>query len=86
MERELGRELAAGHPLFGLALRTLARRQDCDDVLYAIEDGTARVAVVHLTWTPSPPDVPPFPCAVIYPNLAMWAQEGMRTDAEEFST
>src|SRR5882672_11313792 len=34
MEGELARELAAEHPLFGLPMRTLARRQDCDDVLF----------------------------------------------------
>ena len=53
--QELLREVGVGHPLHGLPVRTLARRQDCDDVLFAIEDGTERVAVVHLTWTYSPP-------------------------------
>lgn len=32
MERELTRELSAGHPLYGVPVRTLARREDCDDV------------------------------------------------------
>ena len=85
MERELRRELSAGHPLFGLPVRTLARRQDCDDVLFAVEDGTGRVAVVHLTWTSSPPDQQPFPWTVLFPSLPAWAAEGMRADAEEFA-
>ena len=66
MERQLGRELSAEHPLFGLSVRTLARRQDCDDVLFAVEDGTGRVAVVHLTWTHSPPERPPWPDSALF--------------------
>jgi hypothetical protein len=60
MERELYRELADGHPLHGLPVQTLYRRKDCDDVLFAVEDGSKRVGVVHLTWTDCPPD--PLPC------------------------
>jgi hypothetical protein len=84
MERQLGRELATGHPLFGMVVRTLARRQDCDDVLFAVEDGSGRVAVVHLTWAASLPERLPFPCAVMYPSFEAWVAEGMRADAEEF--
>ena len=39
-ERELARELTRGHPLFGVAVRALARRQDCDDVLFALDGQT----------------------------------------------
>jgi hypothetical protein len=84
MSLQLSRELARGHPLFGLPVKTLARRQDCDDVLFAIEDGSGRVAVVHLTWTRSPPERPPCPWTVLYPTMAAWAAKGMRADAEEF--
>jgi hypothetical protein len=86
MERELRRELAAGHPLFGLPARALARRRDCDGVLFAVEDGSGRVAVVHLTWTPSPDERPRWPSTAVSPSLAVWAAEGMRVDAEEFGT
>ncbi|MFZ1008073.1 MAG: hypothetical protein WAN65_14630 [Candidatus Sulfotelmatobacter sp.] len=85
MERELARELAAAHPLFGLPMRTLGRRQDCDDVLFAVEDGSGRVAVVHLTWARHP-EPAPWPSAVVYPSLVAWAAQGMRADAEEFET
>lgn len=84
MERELGRELSAGHPLYGLPVRALGRRQDCDDVLFAIADGTGRVAVVHLTWTHSPPEPLPWPITIVYPSIDAWAEEGMRPDNEEF--
>jgi hypothetical protein len=84
MARELARELSAGHPLYGLPVRTLALRQDCDDVLFAIEDGTGRVAIVHLTWTHNPPEQPPWPGTVVYPSFGAWAAEGMRRDHEDF--
>jgi hypothetical protein len=84
MERELKRELSAGHPLFGLPVKTLARRQDRDDVLFALEDGTGRVAVVHLTWTQSPPEHPPWPDTNLFQNLVVWAADGMRSDAADF--
>lgn len=84
MQRELKRELSAGHPLFDLPVKTLARRQDCDDVLFALEDGTGCVAVVHLTWTQSPPERPPWPATTLFPSLENWAAVGMLSDAAEF--
>jgi hypothetical protein len=84
MKQELGRELSAGHPLFGLPVRTIGQRQDCDDVLFAVEDGTGRVAVVHLTWTYSPPEQPPWPATFVYPNFKTWLAEGMHRDHDDF--
>jgi hypothetical protein len=84
MERELKRELSVEHPLFGLPVKTLARRQDRDDVLFALEDGTGRVAVVHLTWTQSPPERPPWPVTTLFPSLENWAAVDMLSDAAEF--
>ena len=83
LERELSRELSAGHPLFGLSVRALGRRQDRDDVLFAVADGTERAAVVHLTWT-SRAEQWPWPEAVVYASLSAWAAEGMRADHDEF--
>ena len=85
MERELRRELSAGHPLFGLPVRTVGRRQDCDDVLFAIDDGTGRVAVVHLMWTPNSPERAPWPMTVVYPTFETWLAEGMQDDHDKFS-
>jgi hypothetical protein len=84
MERELNRELSVGHPLFGLPVKTLARRQDCDDVLFALQDGSGRVAVVHLTWTQSPPERQPWPGTTLFPSFETWVAEGMHSDAEDF--
>lgn len=46
---ELGRELPPGHVLAGLPVAARARRQDRDDVLFEILDGSGRIAQVHLT-------------------------------------
>ena len=86
MERELQRELSSGHPLFGMPVKTLARRQDCDDVLFAIQDGSGRVAVVHLTWTQSPPERSPWPVTTLFPNLGTWTVEAMHSDAAEWKS
>jgi hypothetical protein len=84
MERELARELAVGHPLFGLTIRALARHDDGDDVLFSILDGTYRVAVVHLTWISNPPDRPPWPASQFYEDLDVWVRDCMLPEHAEF--
>ncbi len=84
-EPELRREAGDGHPLHGVPVRGIGRRHDCDDVLFALEDGTGRVAVVHLTWTSTPPEQLPWPRARIWPSVDAWAAEGMRADHDEFA-
>lgn len=83
MEAELRRELGWGHPLFGVPVRAVGRRADRDDVLFALEDGTGRVAVVHLTWTYSPPERPPWPATAVFESWEAWAAEGMQADHDE---
>jgi hypothetical protein len=84
LEQELRRELGVGHPLHCLPARALGRRPDCDDVLFALEDGTGRVAAVHLTFTHSPPERPPWPLTTIYASFEAWVSECMHRDHEEF--
>jgi len=84
MSQELRRELSVGHPLYGLPVRATGRRQDSDDVLYAIEDGSGRFAVVHLTWWQSLPERPPWPWTVIYDSFDAWLAEGMQSDHDLF--
>jgi len=52
LEAELSRELVAGHPLFGRMARAEARRDDCDDVAFLVDDGVRYI--VHLTWADAP--------------------------------
>jgi hypothetical protein len=81
--RELHRELAPGHILYGMPVSAVARRQDCDDVLFALDDGSGRVAVVHLTW--SRETNPPFPVTDFFDSFSEWS-ESMRVDHDECDT
>jgi len=49
LEAELEREVARGHPLYGVGAKAIARRGDRDDVLFAVADSPT-VAVVHLSY------------------------------------
>jgi hypothetical protein len=70
LSTELTRELPTGHVLKGISVRCLARRQDRDDVLVELADGSGRLACVHLTWQVE--QEPLWPNAVIYENTAKW--------------
>jgi hypothetical protein len=70
---ELNRELPPSHPLSGLPLRAIGRRRDGDDVLFAIEDGSGRVASVHLTWRAAR-EVLPWPTTTLYKDLSAWVE------------
>lgn len=85
MERELHRELSPEHPLYDLPVRALARRQDCDDVLFQIADGTDRVAVVHLTWKQGGSETPPWPISATFPNFTAWVEDGMKPDHNDYA-
>lgn len=79
--QELHRELSPGHLLHGQTVMPLARRQDVDDVLYALADGSGRVAQVHLTFRGK--ERPPFPITKAFESIAAW-EETMRIDHAEF--
>lgn len=67
---ELRRETPPGHVLHGVPVRALARRRDCDDALFALEDGTSRVAVVHLTYAAEAD--PRWPDTEIFESRQAW--------------
>ncbi len=48
---ELNRELSKHSEIYGLKAKAIARRDDCDDVLFEIEGRQEKLAVVHLTWS-----------------------------------
>jgi hypothetical protein len=78
---ELRREVCQGHVLFGVPLSALARRQDCDDVLFSLNDGTGRFAKVHLTY--SKESNPTWPHSTIFDNWEHWSL-AMMADHNEF--
>lgn len=83
-ERVLAREVAPGHPLYGVPVAAVGKRYGTDDVLFRLLDGSGRVAVVHLTWTRSPPERPPWPATGVYADEAEFVAERMRPDHDEF--
>lgn len=71
-EAELARELKPGHPLFGIPVSAIGRRFDQDEFLFALLDGTGRVAEVHLTLA-GERERPPWPSTVLFDGFDAWA-------------
>lgn len=75
-----------GHPLFGVPVAAIGRRDHEDDVLFELLDGSGRVAKVHLTWA-GENERPPCPQATIYDDVAAWAESfKSRDDFEDMLT
>jgi hypothetical protein len=81
---ELAREVGPQHVLRGKKARAIARRQDCDDVLFALEDGTSACAVVHLTYSRREESDPRWPSTEIFSSLEEWHAKRMLPDHEDF--
>lgn len=73
-EKQFVLEVRHGHPMYGFPVRLIARGNG-DDCLFSIEDGSNRVAVVHLVW--QGPQQPPWPACAIFPSLGTWVQNCM---------
>ena len=61
---ELRRELAIMHPLSAANWQIVARSVARDDVIVSLDDSTA--GIVHLTYTPTPPESVPWPESVTF--------------------
>lgn len=79
---QLEREVPAGHVMYRLPARIIARGNG-DDALFEILDGSGRVAEVHLTWAQGQERLP-WPITTIYSSLQEWAEKSMRPDHEEW--
>ncbi len=83
MVRQLANELSPRHPLFGESVRAIGRRCDTDDVLYVLDDGSGRVAEVHLTWRAR--QSPPSPFTLIFESFEEWVKQSLAADHREFN-
>lgn len=72
-EQVLRREVGPGHLLYGVPVQAISKSGANDDVLFRLLDGSGRVADVHLTWTGSFPERPPWPHTVLYDSIEVWA-------------
>ncbi|GAB5527951.1 MAG: hypothetical protein Roseis2KO_58230 [Roseivirga sp.] len=81
LSKELKRELHRKHPLYGIKVALIGKRQDNDDILVELEDG--RVAVVHLTWK-GRGESGPWPSTRIYQSKKDFWEKAMRLDIKDF--
>lgn len=73
LQRQLERELASGHPLWGRNAEVVGRRVDNDDVLVRCRDG--KLATVHLDWGTGPHAYPSeYPSIVHHESLTAFQQ------------
>ena len=63
-------EIGKGHPLYGVPVRAVARRADCDDVLFRLLRHLCEYAVVRLTWSGREEPDPQRPGCKIYADEA----------------
>jgi hypothetical protein len=83
LERELVKEVGRGHVLFQRQVKTLARRYDRDDVLYAVEN-PSQLALVHLSYA-AKPDRPPWPSTTLFDDLIGFIDARMKPDHDEYT-
>ncbi len=63
---QLHREINKKHILYRKTVRSIARRQDNDDVLFEVENADYKFAAVHLTWAQKTLHDPKFPTTKTY--------------------
>jgi hypothetical protein len=84
LEEQLQRELPSGHALVSIPVRAIAQRVGCDDVLFQLEDGSYRVAVVHLTFSIN--YNPAWPATTFFSSLAVFSSSQMQQDHSDYNT
>lgn len=78
---QLARETTRGHALYGVPARLIGRGNG-DDALFALEDGTGRVAQVHRVWQGK--QCPPWPGTIIFASLEEWRVKSMLPENAEW--
>jgi hypothetical protein len=77
--RQLKRELSSMHPMYEMQTRLIGKKNDNDDALFEILDGTGRVAVVHLTWATQEVKYP-WPSTTFFSSLDEFVEKRMKED------
>ena len=83
LAEELRRELPPGHILAGVAVAACAQRQDRDDVLFEILDGSGRLALVHLTHQAE--SDPRWPLTTVFSTETEWVAS-MAADHDDYQS
>jgi hypothetical protein len=82
---ELKLELSEKHLLYNQPVTLLARRTDCDDMLFKFGTPNERFAVVHLTYSGKREVNLDFPRTEVFDSFADFAKNRMQRDALEFA-
>jgi hypothetical protein len=83
-EDEYAVEIGKVHPLYGVPVRAVARRVDCDDVLFELLRHLCEYAVVHLTWSGREESDPRWPSCQIYTDADDLMEQRIKPDHEEY--
>ena len=83
--KELQKELPSDHALHGVAVVAVARRIDCDDVLFATADPSKQLAVVHLTWASRSERDARWPFTTLFHDWQDWVERCLLHDHREYS-
>jgi hypothetical protein len=67
-------------------MQAVARRQDCDDVLFVSVDEPRILAVVHLSYANRPETDPRWPRTTFFDSIDDWMECGMKADNEDFAS
>jgi hypothetical protein len=78
-EAQFAKEVLPGHVLYGTPAKAIARMDGCDEFLFALVDGTDRVAVVHLAFAAS--TSPEWPFTEMFSNQTEWESKRMQADS-----
>jgi hypothetical protein len=72
LEAALRKEIGDRHPLVGIGVKVIARRDDSDDILVMLDGSeNGRIAKVHLTWGAKEAR-PDWPRTVIFESIGEW--------------
>ncbi len=83
-EDEYAVEIGKAHPLYGVPVKAVARRIDCDDVLFELLRHLCEYAVVHLTWSGREESDPRWPSCDIYADEADLMEHCIRPTHQEY--
>lgn len=81
LARELRSELCREHVLSGRRARAVGRRDDCDDVLFLVDD-PPELVVARLTYNQE--SKPEWPRADMFPSVGAFRDQRMNADRAEY--
>jgi hypothetical protein len=85
LEAELAREMRSDHVLSGCQCRAVARRCDCDDILFETTSKKGSFAVVHLTWSGKPDQFPTWPSTSFFASWEDFKEQAMIPDHQAYA-